>query len=118
MTITTTHKLLTECWAGKVATFETVLGRFNADGAMKNDCDVAFFEVARDAHLHVDIVHRFQTSTEPGWAGATNLAGGFVHNRAFGAMRPSQLVRRVLEMVFASRIRQNQRAIGLGAPPQ
>ena len=118
MTITTTHKLLTDRWATKVATLETVLGRFSADGAMKNDCEIVFFEVVRDAHLHVDIMHRFQTSTEPGWAGPADLAGGCVHNRAFGAMRPSHLVRRVLEMVLASRIKQDQRSFGLGASPQ
>jgi hypothetical protein len=109
MAITTTHKLSTGSWTAAVATLETALGHFNANGAMKNDCRVAFFETGQDGRLHVNITHRYPTKTAPGWAGPANLPEGFVHNRTFGDTQPSQIIRRVRDMVFASRIRQGGR---------
>jgi hypothetical protein len=105
MAIRTTQKLLTGSWTAEVATLETAVGHFNANGAMKNDCQVAFFEIVRDGHLHVNITHRYPTRTAYGWAGPASLPQGFVHNRTFGDTRPSQIIRHVREMVFASRIR-------------
>jgi hypothetical protein len=104
MTIATTHKLLTDSWTAEVATLETAVGHFDAGAAMKNDCKVAFFEVVRDEHLHVNITHRYPTRTARGWAGPANLPQGFVHNRTFGDIQPSQIIRHVRAMVFASRI--------------
>ena len=105
MAITTTHKLLTSSWTAAVASLETAVGHFNADGAMKNDCQVSFFETGQDGQLHVNITHRHLTKTAQGWAGPANLPEGFVHNRRFGDTQPSQIIRRVRAMVFASRIR-------------
>jgi hypothetical protein len=105
MAIATTHKLLTDSWTAAVATLETAVGYFEADGAMKNDCHVAFFEIVRDGHLHVNITHRYPTRTAHGWTGPASLPQGFVHNRMFGDSNPRQIIRHVREMVFASRIR-------------
>ncbi len=105
MGITTTQKLLTGSWRAEVATLETAVGHFEADRPVKNDCRVAFFEIARDDHLHVNITHRHPTRTARGWAGPASLPQGFVHNRMFGDSRPSEILRHVREMVFASRLR-------------
>ena len=105
MTITTTHKLLTRSWTAAVATLETAAGRFDADGAMKNHCQVSFFETGQDGQLHVNVTHRYPTKTARGWAGPARLPEGFVHNRRFGDTPPSQIIRRVRDMVFAPRIR-------------
>ena len=109
MRITTTHKLLTRSWTAAVATLETALGHFNANDAVKNDCRVSFFETGQDGQLHVNITHRYPTKTAHGWAGPASLPEGFVHNRRFGDTQPSQIIRRVRDMVFASRIRQGGR---------
>ena len=105
MAITTTQKLLTHSWTEAVATLERAVGHFNAAGALKNDCQVSFFETGRDGHLHVNITHRFPTRTMQGWAGPASLPKGFVHNRTFGDTQPSHIIRHVRDMVFASRIR-------------
>jgi hypothetical protein len=104
MAIRTTHKLLTGSWTTDVETLETAVGRFEADGATRNDCQVAFFEVVRDRHLHVNVTHKHQTRTARGWAGPGSLPHGFVHNRTFGDIQPSQILRHVRDMVFAVRI--------------
>lgn len=105
MAITTSHKLLTGSWTADVATLETAIRHFNADGPMENDCQVAFFEIVRDGDLHVNITHRYPTRTVHGWAGPASLRRGFVHNRTFGDTQSSQIIRHVRDMVFASRIR-------------
>jgi hypothetical protein len=104
MTIATTRKLLTDSWTADVDTVETAVGRFKPDAAVRNDCEVVFFEVARDGDLHVNVTHKYQTRTVRGWAGPASLPRGFVHNRTFGDTQPSQIVRRVRDMVFAARI--------------
>lgn len=104
MAIATTHKLLTGSWTAAVAALETAVGDFEADGAMKNDCQVAFFEIVRDDHLHVNVTHRHPTKTANGWMGPASLPQGFVHNRTFGDSKPRQIIRHVREMVFAARI--------------
>jgi hypothetical protein len=105
MAITMTQKLLTSLWTEEVATVEAAVGHFEADGAMKNDCRVAFFEIVRDDHLHVNITHRYPTRTARGWAGPASLPQGFVHNRTFGDTPARQIIRHVREMVFASPLR-------------
>jgi len=104
MAIATSHKLLTDSWTAAVATLETVVGSFEADGAATNDCQVAFFEIVRDDHLHVNVTHRYQTRTAHGWMGPARLPQGFVHNRTFGSSQPLHIIRHVREMVFASRV--------------
>jgi len=113
MGITITQNLLTSSWKAEVATLETAVGHFEVDHAVKNDCRVAFFEIARDGHLHVNITHRHPTRTPRGWAGPASLPQGFVHNRTFGDARPSQIIRHVREMVFASRIGEERRSPGV-----
>jgi len=70
---------------------------------LKNDCQVAFFEIVRDGDLHVNVTHRYQTQAVPGWAGPASLPAGFVHNRTFGDVSPGQMIRHIREMVFAPR---------------
>ena len=105
MTITTTHKLLTESWTGDVETVETAVGRFRAGHAPSNDCQVVLFEMVRDRHLHVNVTHKYPTKSAPGWAGPASLPQGFVHNRTFSEAQPTgQIVRHVRDMVFAAPI--------------
>lgn len=104
MGIRTTHKLLTGLWTADVQTVETAIGRFKADGALTNDCQVALFEIARDGHLHVNVTHKHPTRKVHGWAGPASLEEGFVHNRTFDDSPPSRIIRQIRDMVFASRI--------------
>jgi hypothetical protein len=104
MSIATTHRLLTGSWTADVETLEAAVGQFKADGAMRNDCHVVFFEIVRDGHLHVNITHKYPTRTARGWAGPASLPEGFVHNRTFGDTQPSQMIRHIRDMVFAARM--------------
>ena len=105
MMITTTHKLLTTSWTADVEAVETAVGRFRADHAPSNDCQIALFEIVRDGHLHVNVTHKHATKSAPGWAGPASLPQGFVHNRTFsGAQSTAQIVRHVRDMVFAAPI--------------
>jgi len=115
MGITTTQNLLTGSWKADVATLQAAVGHFELDHALMNDCRVAFFEIARDGHLHVNITHRNPTRTARGWAGPAILPQGFVHNRTFGDTRPSDILRHVRAMVFASRIKDDRKLRGLVA---
>jgi hypothetical protein len=103
MTITTTHKLLTDTWTANVEALETAVGRFRADPAPSNDCHIVLFEMVRDRHLHVNVTHKYPTKSVPGWAGPASLPQGFVHNRTFSGTEPTgQIVRHVRDMVFAA----------------
>jgi hypothetical protein len=82
---------------------ETAIRRFKDDGSLTNECHVAFFEMAADAHLHVNVTHRHLTRTVTGWAGPGRLPDGFVHNRRFVDTQSGQIIRHVREMVFAPR---------------
>ena len=102
MPITTTRNLLTGSWNIDVEKLETAIRQFKLDGARKDDCHVAFFEIARDRDLHVNVTHAHETITASGWAGPAKLSEGFVHNRRFGGTALSQIVRDIREMVFAA----------------
>ena len=102
--ITTTRNLLTTSWTADVQALEAAVARFMLDRPLPVDCQVAFFEIAGDRHLHVNVTHRYQTMAARGWAGPARLPEGFVHNRRFGAARPSQVTRHIRDMVFADRI--------------
>jgi len=78
------HKLLTKSWTSDVEALEASIGRFAEQRPLTNDCRVVFFEIAGDAHLHVNVTHRHQTTAVRGWAGPANMPEGFVHNRMFG----------------------------------
>jgi hypothetical protein len=111
MTITTTHKLLTPSWAPDVAAVETAVGRFRVDRVPGNDCQVVLFEMVRDAHLHVNVTHKYATMSAPGWMGPGSLPQGFVHNRTFSEAQPTrQIVRHVRDMVCAAPIAMRPRA--------
>jgi hypothetical protein len=71
---------------------------------LTNDCQIALFEIARDAHLHVNVTHRYPTRRVRGWAGPARVPDGFVHNRTFGDTRPSRIIRHIRDVVFAARI--------------
>jgi hypothetical protein len=61
MTVTTKHMLLTGSWKTDVEALETAIGRFTADRPLTSDCQVVFFEIASDGHLHVNVTHKHQT---------------------------------------------------------
>lgn len=103
MKITATHKLVTESWTADVEDVETAIGRFRSSPALSNDCQIRLFELADDRHLHVNVTHKFPTTTAPGWAGPASLPQGFVHNRRFSEPA-GQIVRHIRNMVFAAPI--------------
>jgi len=102
MSIRTTHKLLTGSWIADVEAVETAIGRW-ADRGVTNDCRVVLFEIARDEHLHVNVIHKYRTRTVGEWAGPASLQGRFVHNRIFGHAKPTEIIGHIKEIVFASR---------------
>ena len=99
--LTSTRRLLSASWAADVDAIETAMQRFKADHPLAGDCAVAFFEIAADEKLHVNVTHRRLTKAIAGWAGPADTPVGFVHNRTFGATAAPKLVRHVREMVFA-----------------
>ena len=46
MTITATHKLVSESWMADVNAVETAIRRFRISDALSNDCQVMLFEMA------------------------------------------------------------------------
>jgi len=102
MSVTTTHKLLTDSWTADVQTVEAAIRRFKTDRT-DNDCQVVLFEIVRDEHLHVNVTHRHPTTTVRGWAGPASLPAGFVHNRTFGESKPTKIIGHIRDMVFATR---------------
>jgi hypothetical protein len=103
MAITTRHALLTESWTARVEALETAIGHFKAKRPLTNDCQVVFFEIGRDRHLHVNVTHRYATRAVRGWAGPGNVPDGFVHNRRFSDTPPSRMIRHIRDMVLAAR---------------
>jgi hypothetical protein len=101
--VTTRHRLLTAAWTADVDALERAVERFTLDRVLSNRCDVAFFEVAGDRELHVNITHRHQTREVPGWAGPASMPEGFVHNRRFSDAKPATMIRQIRDMVFAER---------------
>ncbi len=102
--LSASHTLLTDAWTATVKALETAVGRFHTDRAVTNDCQIAFFEVAGHAPLHVNVTHRYLTRAVRGWAGPGSVPTGFVHNRTFGEAPANQIVRHIREMVYATRI--------------
>jgi hypothetical protein len=101
--ISARHQLLTGSWTADVESLELAIGRFKAGSSGANTCEVVFFEIAGDEHLHCNVTHRHATKTVTGWAGPGRVRDGFVHNRRFGDMPRSDMVRRIRDMVFAVR---------------
>jgi len=102
--VTTTHQLLTTTWTADLEIVEAAIDRFASEQPLTNECQVKFFELPHDNHLHVNVTHRHQTVEVRGWAGPANLPEGFVHNRRFGDMQPNHMIRHIRDMVFAQRV--------------
>jgi len=101
MNITTTRNLLTDAWTTPVQEVERAILRFTSVRRDRNDCHVAFFEIARDPQLHVNVTHKYPTAEVSGWAGPARQPEGFVHNRRFDDLTPRHIVRHIRDMVFA-----------------
>jgi hypothetical protein len=101
MGITTSHKLLTTSWTVDVAALETAIEGFKTDRLLADGCQVAFFEIASDDQLHVNVKHRHLTMPVRGWAGPARLPDGIVHNRRFAGTARSGIIQHIRDMVFA-----------------
>ena len=104
MAISARHQLLSDAWTADVENLESAIGRFEADPNGPNNCEVVFFEIAGDGHLHCNVTHRYATKTASGWVGPGHLADGFVHNRRFGDTSQNDMLRHIRHMVFAARV--------------
>ena len=104
MAILTKHKLLTDAWTGDVQVIQAAIRRFESERPLTNDCQVVFFEMADDRHLHVNVMHKYPTKKVSGWAGPGSLPDGFVHNRTFDHTPTHQIIRHIRDMVFAARM--------------
>jgi hypothetical protein len=102
--LTSTRKLLSASWADDVDTIETEIRRSTDERPLAGDCDVAFFEIAADERLHVNVTHRFPTREIRGWAGPAKTPDGFVTNRTFATTPTTRIVRHVRDMVFAAQV--------------
>ena len=100
--LSSTRRLPGASWACCVDAVEAGIRRFNEAHPLASDCQVAFFEVASDETLHVNVTHRRLTKRIGGWAGPGRTSDGFVHNRTFAAPT-AQILRHVRDMVFADR---------------
>ena len=99
------HQLLSSSRrTATVERLESAIGRFKADPDVTINCEVAFFEMAGDDHLHCNVTHRHATKTVTGWAGPGRVPNGFVHNRRFGDTPHKDIVRQIRDMVFAARV--------------
>jgi hypothetical protein len=98
------HQLLSDSWTADVENLERAIGRFKAHSNVANNCEVVFFEIAGDRHLHCNVTHRHATKTVTGWAGPGHVPDGFVHNRRFDDTSHNDIVRRIRDMVFAARL--------------
>src|SRR5688572_11998588 len=67
--ISARHQLLSDSWTAEVQALEAAIGRFRTDKNPPNTCQVVFFEIAGDEHLHVNVTHKYATKSVRGWAG-------------------------------------------------
>jgi hypothetical protein len=95
------HILLSDSWTAQVAALEAAIGHFKPDVHSKNRCEVVFFEIPGDDHLHVNVTHRYATKVVSGWAGPGSIPDGFVHSRTFGDMPQKEMMRHIRDMVYA-----------------
>jgi hypothetical protein len=102
--ITTNQALLTTAWTADVKMLEAALSRCNVEGRLNGACRVVFFEVAGDAQLHVNVIHRHPALTMSEWTGPGRTPDGLIYNRTFSRAPRYQILRRIRDMVFASRI--------------
>lgn len=104
MAISARHQLLSDSWTADVESLESAIGRFKIDRNTANNCEVVFFELAGDEHLHCNVTHRHETKTVRGWAGPGHVPDGFVHNRRFADTSHNDMIRHIRDMVFAARV--------------
>ena len=102
--LSSTRKLLSASWAADVDAIETAMWRFEDEHPLAGDCEVAFFEIAADEKLHVNVTHRHMTKGVRGWAGPASTPDGFVTNRTFTTISTTRIVRHVRDMVFAGQV--------------
>jgi hypothetical protein len=103
--ISARHQLLSSSRRrSDVERLESAIGRFRADPNVPNNCQVAFFEMVGDEHLHCNVTHRHATKSVAGWAGPGRVPDGFVHNRRFGDAPHNEVLRHIRDMVFAARV--------------
>jgi len=104
MAISARHTLLSDSWTADVEALKAAIGRFNTSGHSTNNCEVVFFEIVDDDHLHVNVTHRYATKSISGWAGPGKIPGGFVHSRTFGDATANVMIQHIRDMVFAARV--------------
>jgi hypothetical protein len=102
MAISARHELLSDSWTADVENLEWAIARLKADPNVENNCEVVFFEILGDKHLHCNVTHRHATKTVSGWAGPGHVRDGFVHNRRFGKTSRNDMVRHIRDMVLAA----------------
>ena len=100
--ISARHVLLSGSWTVQVEALEAAINAFQPDGH-SNNCEVAFFEIAGDDCLHVNVTHRDQRKVVSGWAGPGSIPDGFVHSRTFGETSHREMLRHIRNIVFAER---------------
>jgi hypothetical protein len=102
--ISARHTLLSDSWTAHVEALEVAIRGFKPDGQLTNNCEVVFFEIPDDEHLHVNVTHRYATKVVSGWAGPGSIPDGFVHSRTFSDTPQSEMMRHIRDMVFAPQI--------------
>lgn len=98
------HIHIGDAWTTRVKALEAVIKGFRPDGPVTNTCEVVFFEIPGDEHLHVNVTHRYATRVVSGWAGPGTIPDGFVHSRTFHNTPQSEIVQHIRDMVFAARV--------------
>ena len=98
------HIRLGDSWTTRVEALEAVIRGFRPDGPVTNTCEVVFFEIPGDEHLHVNVTHKYATKVVSGWAGPGTIPDGFVHSRTFRDTPQSEIERHIRDMVLAARI--------------
>ena len=102
--LSSTRRRLSAARESDVDAIEKAMSRFTEAHPLASDCEVAFFEIATDHKLHVNVTHQSVTKEIRGWAGPAHTTEGFVYNRTFSGVPTTQIARRVREMVFATRV--------------
>ena len=100
--ISARHQLLSASWTADVEDLESAIGGFNTERNVASNCEVVFFEIVGDSHLHCNVTHRYATKTVGGWAGPGHVLNGFVHNRRFRNTSQNDMIRHIRDMVFAA----------------
>jgi len=98
------HTLLSDSWTAHVEALEAAIRGFKPAKQWTINCEVVFFEIPGDDHLHVNVTHRYATKVVSGWAGPGSIPDGFVHSRTFSDTPQSEMMRHIRDMVFAPQI--------------